>query len=1199
MFDFRKVEQETLSFWKENKIFEKSLESRKKAKKFVFWEGPPTANGLPHIGHFLTRVYKDVYGRYKTMRGFFVLRKAGWDTHGLPVEIEVEKELGFKSKKDIEKFGIAEFNKKAKENVWKYKTEWEEMTRRTGFWLDTDNPYITYENKYIESLWAIIKKIWDKKLLYLAHRVVPFCTRCGTPLSSHEVAQGYRRITDKSVFVKFKVKSLKFKSPELKNLETDNLQTYILAWTTTPWTLPGNVALAVGKDIDYVAVEKDGECFILAKDLVEKVFGSTALLRYCATALKGSDLVGLEYEPLFDVEEFKSDKSYRIYDADFVSTAEGTGVVHTAVMYGEDDYDLGTKVGLPKFHTVDEQGKFVGVGHGLDGLYVKDKVTEDKIIEYLTSNNQLLTSNFYEHDYPFCWRCDTPLIYYAKESWFIKMSSVNKQLLENNKKINWFPKHIKEGRFGQWLKEGKDWAFSRERYWGTPLPIWVCPNGNFQFPISNFQTNPKSKIPNSKHENGCGNYFVAGSLEDLDKYRYKPKNEFYILRHGHSEKNGQGGKEIISSIIANDKYHLTEEGKEQVRNAAKKLKKLGDVDVIIASPFIRTQETAKIVAEELGLKVETEPLLGEFQHGVLCEGMTHVFCIANHTANQGWETKTADGESWKDVRRRMSGVLRGLDKKYNGKKILIVGHGDPLWLLETFTLGLNPKETINSRSEIFPSQGELRKIDLKNWPYDDDGELDLHRPYIDYIELKCKKCGGKMNKIPDLIDVWFDSGAMPYAQWHWPFKETRDKRQETSNLRIFKEQFPADLIVEAVDQTRGWFYTLLAVSTLLDKGAPYKNVMVLGFTLDEKGRKMSKSLKNYVPVMELLDKYGADVLRWYFLSSMTLGEDKSVISKDIEDKAKGFMTTLDNCVRFYELYATDKATWTHDTKPKELLDKWILSKLHGLVGEVTEGLDGYNPTTAARAIEKFVVEDFSNWWLRRSRKRKEALGLLRFILLHLSKVLAPFIPFMAENIKTRLHKFQKAGHESVHLNDWSKVDKKLIDKELEEEMDKVREVVKAGLALRKEKQIKVRQPLAKLVLGRNQQPTTNNPQLLDLIKEELNVKEVVYDEGQKEEISLDLELSTALIYEGYARELMRQIQDMRKEAKYRLDDRVFAQWYSDDEGLSEAIRQFSDEIKKEVLLSEFNNSPHDGKAYDIEKETELILGKKIWIGVRK
>ena len=1167
MFDLNKIEKKVLSFWKENEIFDKSLENRKGAKRFIFWEGPPTANGLPHIGHFLTRVYKDVYGRYKTMRGFFVSRRAGWDTHGLPVEIEIEKELGFKNKKDIEKYGIAEFNKKAKESAWKYKAEWEEMTRRTGFWLDTGNPYITYENKYIESLWAIIKKIWDKELLYLAHRVVPFCTRCGTPLSSHEVAQGYKTITDRSVIVKFlistEIPGLKHREPSPSKSEflnklkyqNSNTKTYILAWTTTPWTLPGNVALAVGKDIDYAIVEQNGENYILAKDLIEKVFGQNSKFKIHNSEFKGSDLVGLEYEPLFDVKELKSDKSYKVYDADFVSTQEGTGVVHTAVMYGEDDYNLGVKAGLPKFHTVDEQGKFINVGAELDGMYVKSKATEDKIIEILNTKYLIFNALDYEHDYPFCWRCGTPLLYYAKESWFIKMSALNKRLLENNQKINWIPGHIKEGRFGQWLKEGKDWAFSRERYWGTPLPVWKCGD--------------------------CGDFFTAGSINDLEEYRYKPGNEFYILRHGHSEKNGNGGNEIISSKVESDKYHLTEDGKEQIKKAAQKLKKSG-VNMIIASPFIRTRETAEIVANELGLEFKIEPLLGEFQHGSLCEGRTHNFCVISHMPSQEWETKTADGESWKDTRRRMSAFLSGLDRKYDGKKILIVSHGDPLWLLETFTLGLSPEETIAARENKFISQGELRKINLKNWPYDDDGELDLHRPYIDRIELKCSKCGGKMKKLPDLIDVWFDSGAMPYAQWHWPME----------NEEQFKEQFPADFIVEGIDQTRGWFYTLLAISTLLDKGAPYKNVMVLGHTLDEKGRKMSKSLKNFTPVMELMDQYGADVLRWYFLSSMPMGESKSVIPKEIEDKSKGFITTLDNCVRFYELYevGSNLRSETSDN----LLDKWMLSKLNGLISEVTAGLDNYDPMPAARAIEKFVMDNLSNWWLRRSRKRKEALALLRFALLELSKIIAPFTPFVAEDIYRRLQGNRELPNkESVHLYDWPAVNEKLIDKDLEEKMDKVREVVRAGLALRKEKQIKVRQPLQQLsstvIAG-----ILLEPDLENLIKEEVNVKNVVAGEDK-----LDIELTQPLIHEGYVREAIRQIQDMRKEARYRLDDKVFGQWHSDDKEVSEAIREWSDEIKKEALFLEFRNGPHDGKAYDIEKEFEFAPQRKIWIGVRK
>src|SRR3989344_1402409 len=476
MYDFRRVEDKILDFWQENAIFEKSLKARKRAKRFVFFEGPPTANGRPGIHHFLGRAFKDLYGRYKTMSGFFVFRKAGWDTHGLPAEIEVEKQLGFKTKKDIENYGIAKFNQKAKESVWKYKSEWEDMTRKIGFWVDVKHPYITYENNYIETLWHIIRMIWDKGLLYLAHKVVPFCARCGTSLSAHEVAQGYRTVTDKAVTVKFSILNFqfsdKFKIPKKSKL-------YILAWTTTPWTLPGNIALAIGGSIKYqvVSIKGKNETYILAEDLAPKVLNTEYKIQ---NTVLGSDLVGLEYEPLFDVTELKSEKSYKVYEADFVSTEDGTGVVHTAVMYGEDDYELGTKLGLPKVHTVDEQGKFMGVGKDFDGLAVKhkDKPTEEKatqkIIDYLKAEGLLLKEEDYEHEYPFCWRCDSPLLYYAKSSWFIKMSAVRAGLIENNKKVNWIPNHIKDGRFGQWLNEGKDWAFSRERYWGTPLPVWKC-----------------------------------------------------------------------------------------------------------------------------------------------------------------------------------------------------------------------------------------------------------------------------------------------------------------------------------------------------------------------------------------------------------------------------------------------------------------------------------------------------------------------------------------------------------------------------------------------------------------------------------------------------------------------------------------------------------------------------------------------------
>jgi len=1152
VLNFPKKEKEILHFWKTSKIFEKSLDARRKAKRFVFFEGPPTANGKPGVHHFLGRSFKDLYGRYKTMRGFYVLRKAGWDTHGLPVEIEIEKELGFKNKKDIEHYGVEKFNKKAKESVWKYKAEWEKMTNQMGFWLDMSDPYITYENNYIESLWAIIKKIWDKKLLYLAHKVVPFCVRCGTPISSHEVAQGYRRITDKSVFVKFKVKSLKFKDA------------YILAWTTTPWTLPGNVALAVGESIKYqvVSIKEKDEKYILAKDRVNEVIKEEHKV---ISEITGKDLVGLEYKPLFKVKELKSDKSYKVYDADFVSTVEGTGVVHTAVMYGEDDYELGTKVGLPKFHTVNEAGKFVHVDDELNGLYVKDKKTDDLIIKRLEKNDNLFKIEDYEHDYPFCWRCDEPLLYYAKNSWFIKMSALRGQLLKNNQKINWVPAHMKEGRFGQWLSEVKDWALSRERYWGTPLPVWECSN--------------------------CEEKKVIGSLEDLENNSVGRGNKYFLLRHSLSTRDEESSKTIISSNLEKDHYHLTEKGKKKAQETAEKLVKMGEVDLIYSSPFLRTLETAEIAAKLLHIDIHKDDRLREVAHGASCEGKDHTTCSfkdERDTLNR----KHDDGESWNDVRKRIVDFMNDIDSKHTGKRILIVSHGDPLFLLKFMAGGLSGSEAITAKRKkghsLYPQAASLAKMEWKHLPRDEYGELDFHRPFIDKIYLKCTGCKAVMKKVPDLVDAWFDSGAMPFAQWHWPFE----------NKKIFEEQFPADFIVEGVDQTRGWFYTLLATSTLLNEGAPYKNVISLGHVLDDKGLKMSKSKGNVISPFEVMDRYGADAARWYFYTINSPGESKLFSMKDVESQLYGFISSLQNSLRFYELYSSDQELTTDNQKSKNLLDKWILSRLNRLIMRVTDGLDKYEVTQSARAIEKFVINDLSNWWLRRSRKRKEALGMLKFLLFEISKIVAPFMPFSAEDIWRRLTNNQQPttnNPESVHLSDWPKVNKKAIDDKLEKQMEEVKNIVTSGLAQRKKKQIKVRQPLRSVTVSASK---NYHLDLEKLILDELNVKEIKYDTSQKELI-LDTELDQSLINEGYARELIRQIQDMRKEAKYSLDDRVYAQWHSSDKELSGAINHWSDEIKKETLLNKFVNSPHDDKVYDIEKEVQIAPGRKVWIGIKK
>ena len=1159
MYDFKDTESRVGKFWEEHTIFEKSLEKTRKGKRFVFWEGPPTANGKPHIGHFLTRLPKDLYGRYKTMRGFFVLRKAGWDTHGLPVEIEIEKELGFNNKKQIEEYGIAKFNRKARQSVWKYTQEWEEMTRRMGFWLDLDHPYVTYETNYMESVWSILKTIWDKGLLFEAHKVVPFCVRCGTPLSAHEISDHYKKVTERSVYLKFRIKGdvLRDKGQNSESHNTNPIPhdtpVYILAWTTTPWTLPGNVALAVGAEIIYARVKKDNETFILARDLVEKTLGEGTQIE---KEMPGSELVGLEYEPLFDVPELKSETSYKVYPADFVTTTDGTGVVHTAVMYGEDDYVLGTKLNLPKVHTVTEQGRFIdSLGDGLGGKAIielgvnnegagkKSQATEDLIIEKLTVKGYLLKTESYEHDYPFCWRCDTPLLYYAKKAWFIRTSVLNKELLSNNATVNWVPEHIKEGRFGQWLRAGRDWTLSRERYWGTPLPIWECSQ--------------------------CDHKTTIGSIKELEKLSLGSKNTYYVMRHSLSTRN-EIGANIVSSHFESDTYHLTDEGKVMVEQSLELLK-LDGIDAIYSSPFLRAKETAEIAGKVLHHKVEIDERLVEIGRPIEFEGKT--------------PTADMERESDESIRTRVTDFIKELETKYRNKKILIVTHMRPMYLLQAIAQGYSiPELKKQDVAVIYPNLSEIRKLEWRKIPRNEYGELDLHRPFVDEVVIKCTKCKSKMHKIPDLIDVWFDSGAMPYAQWHYPFE----------NKDVFKKQFPADFIVEAVDQTRGWFWSLLGISTLLGLGAPYKNVLVLGHTLDEKGVKMSKKLKNFVPVMQLMDTYGTDVIRWYFLSTVAAGESKAVIPREIEDKLKGFFFTIQNCIRFYELYTTENNEQGPVNK-LTLLDKWLMSRLHRTISSVTESLDKYDVASAGRDIEKFVADDLSNWWLRRSRRRKEALPLLRAVLIDISKLLAPFTPFMAEDIWHRLNKEQgTVNMESVHLQDWPKIQKKYINDKLETEMASARVVIAAGLAERKDKQFKVRQPLASVTLKDGK----FSSDLESLIKEELNVKKVSYNKTQETEVVLDFNLTPALTREGYARELMRQIQDMRKEAKYQMDESVMVDWHSEDKEIISAVTEYTEEIKKDTVLKTLEQKEKHGD-YDLDKESELAPGKKIWLGIKK
>lgn len=1119
--DLKKIEEKILKFWEDRDVFMRSVEARKGRKRFVFFEGPPTANGRPGIHHFIGRVFKDLIPRYKTMRGYYVARKAGWDTHGLPVEIEVEKELGFKNKKEIEAYGIAPFNAKAKASVWKYKEEWQRFTHRIGFWLDMSQPYITYDPRYIESLWYIIAQINKKKLLYEGHKVLPWCTRCGTALSSHEVAQGYQEVTDTSVYVKFKTE-----------------RGTILAWTTTPWTLPGNVALAVGPEIDYV-LTKDG--YILAKARVEAVLGTVAIEK----EFKGSELLGLKYQPLFDVKHLHNKKSHQVYAADFVTTTDGTGIVHTAVMYGEDDYELGKKMGLPMHHTVGPDGHFTKDVPDLEGQYVKK--AEKTIIELLEKRGQLLKTEPYLHSYPHCWRCKTPLLYYAKDSWFVAMSKLRKKLQKNNSKINWVPAHLKEGRFGEFLKEVKDWAFSRERYWGTPLPVWKCGH--------------------------CKAKRVIGSYEELEEHRYRKPNTYILLRHGESTKNTP---DIIQGMLEHDHHHLTQAGRDQVTDSIQKIKEAGGVDLIYSSPFLRAKETAEIVAKALDIPVHVDDRLKEIYDGMEREGKP----ILDYRKDWTFDTKEADGESWREVWIRMSRALCDLDKQHEGKRILIVSHGDSLWLLKGFLLSLH-EDQIKKTEDFYPKKGIPEFFALKNFPYNEHGELDPHRPYIDEIALKCSDCGNAMHRVKEVVDVWFDSGAMPYAQWHYPFSAQGGSASGGENsLSLFKASFPADYIAEGIDQTRGWFYTLLAVATLLGYKAPYKNVISYSLILDEKGKKMSKSVGNVVNPFDVIEQFGVDPARWYFYSINSPGDNKSFALADLAKIQRGFLTTLMNCLRFFELYDEPGAAHKEPkVRPLEPLDDWILSRLHHTIETVTKALEAYDPTLASRTLEYFVVEDLSKWWIRRSRDRfPRSAEFLRYLLIETSKLLAPFIPFTAEHI----YKQVSNRSESVHLEDWPKVKSKYLNPELEVAMVKAREVVTIALGLRKAANIKVRQPLASISVKEK-----IDERVQSYILDEVNVKAILFAPSQTEAVTLDTTITESLKIEGYAREIARAIQEMRKDAGYQMGDKVDVFWEGSHPDVKAAIAQLKDLQNK------------SGDTFDVQKEFELASGVTVWLGIKK
>ena len=1038
-------EKETLKFWQENKIFEKSMESRKQGETYTFYDGPPTANGKPHIGHVLTRVIKDMIPRYQTMKGKYVPRKAGWDTHGLPVELEVEKKLGLNGKEQIEEYGMEPFIKQCKESVWKYKGMWEDFSGTVGFWADMDNPYVTYDDNFIESEWWALKEIWDKKLLYKGFKVVPYCPRCGTPLSSQEVAQGYKTVKERSAIVRFKVA---------------DEDAYFLAWTTTPWTLPSNTALCVNPEETYCKVKAgDGYTYYMAKALLDKVLGKFADEENGVKAYEileeyvGKDLEYKENVPLYDCAKERAEKQHKkahfVTVDDYVTMTDGTGIVHIAPAFGEDDGRIGRNYELPFIQFVDEKGEMTKETP-YAGLFVK-KADKEVLVD-LEKDGKLFDAPKFEHDYPHCWRCDTPLIYYARESWFIKMSAVKDDLVANNKTVNWIPKSIGEGRFGNWLENVQDWGISRNRYWGTPLNIWECDD--------------------------CDHQLSIGSREELAR--------------------------------------------------------------------LSGNEAAKTV--------------------------------------------------------------------------------------------------------------------------------ELHRPYIDEITIPCPCCGKTMKRVPEVIDCWFDSGAMPFAQHHYPFE----------NKEIFEQQFPAKFISEAVDQTRGWFYSLMAESTLLFNKAPYENVIVLGHVQDENGQKMSKSKGNAVDPFDALESHGADAIRWYFYTNSAPWLPNRFHAKAVTEGQRKFMGTLWNTYAFYVLYANidefDPTKYSLDYDKLSVMDKWLLSKLNSTVGEVDDNLGRYRIPEAAKALDTFV-DEMSNWYVRRSRERFWAKGMeqdkinaymtLYTALVTISKAAAPMIPFMTEEIYQNLViSVDKTAKESIHLCDFPVVDQKMIDKELEDNMENLLDVVVMGRAARNTSNIKNRQPIGQMYVKAG---FTLPDFFVEIIADELNVKnvtftddvrdfssysfkpqlktvgpkfgkqvgeirnalsavdgneamdevnetgslklalasgEVVLDKedllievAQKEgyvteadnnlTVVLDTNLTEELLEEGFVREIISKIQTMRKEAGFEVMDKIIIYAKGNDKVI-DIINRNKDSIFNDVLAKDVVT----GQTSGYEKEWD-INGEKVTLAVEK
>lgn len=1139
------AEENILDFWRKNKIFQKSLEKPSPNGKYIFFDGPPFATGLPHYGHILISTIKDTVPRYQTMRGKRVERRWGWDCHGLPIETIVEKDLKVSGRKEIEALGIDRFNEYAKSKVLGFAGDWQKTIERIGRWVDYEGAYMTMSNTFIESVWWALKGLWDKKLVYEGTRVLPYCPRCETPISNSEIAMddSYKDITDISVYVKLAL--------------VDEPKTFLIVWTTTPWTLPGNTAVAVNENLDYVKVKSGDEYFFVAKNKTS-IFKDVFEI---VEEIKGKKLVGKKYIPPFNyfIDKNLSNKenAWQIYSASYVTPDTGSGIVHLAPAYGEEDMDLAKKHDIPFVRHVGTDGKFTTEVADLAGLMAKPKEDHQSgdvaVIKNLAGRGLLFVKEKIIHSYPHCFRCETPLYYFAIPAWFINIQAEKKHIQKLNEKINWVPEHLKHGRFGKSVDGAPDWNISRNRYWASPLPFWKCQK--------------------------CGDSECIGSMSDIHK-RAPAKNKYLLMRHAEADLNLTD----TVSCYPEENNKVTERGLAEALASAKKLKK-EKIDIIYSSDLLRTKQTASIVAQELGLAQENiffSQEIRELNAGVWNGKPWSEYRESFGSPEARFDTAPDGGETLLELRSRAMKFIYELEKKHVGKNILIVTHNDIVFFMDKGAKGLNKKELIGAFKEKTQPlvTGGYKHLDFTPIPHNKDFELDFHRPYIDSITFTCK-CGGEKKRITEVIDCWFESGSMPFAQSHYPFE----------NKNGFENNFPADFVSEYVAQTRTWFYYMHAISSILFKKPPFYNVLTTGTVLAEDGTKMSKSKGNFPDPRIIIDKYGVDALRFYLLGSPLMkSEDLNFSEKGVDEAHKKIILRLKNVLSFYEIYKVDDKNsdniYTEKLISKNILDRWIIDRLDQVVSEVTVGMDAYGIDSTVHNIEEFI-EDISVWYLRRSRERLksgneheriEALHTFRILLVELSKILAPFVPFVAEEV------YRSAGGpmESVHLEDWPEYRiRNRISYATISDMKEVRRVVSLALEARAKAGIKVRQPLQKLMV--KSEILKNRSELLALILDEVNVKEIEFNSDIQNDVILDTNITDSLREEGNLREFLRFVQEYRKKFGLRPGDTAKLE-ISGESGGEKLVLKFHDQIKKIAILSDIAglNNDQDAERFEID-----------------